>query len=131
MTGTDGNRRQLRFALSMNGGVSLAVWIGGAVAEIDAIRTGDPFWSELLTACGYQSNAQVDVMSGASAGGLNAVMMAQAIRTNTSFDEYLSLWRTSADIATTGEGLRGAARRPMTRAVFKGRLLPAATRTRP
>ena len=52
-----GSRRQLRLALSMNGGVSLAVWIGGSVSEIDRVRRGDPFWSELLTACGYEPTA--------------------------------------------------------------------------
>jgi hypothetical protein len=29
---------ELRLALGMRGGVSLAVWIGGAVAEIDRLR---------------------------------------------------------------------------------------------
>ena len=30
--------RSLRVALAMKGGVSLAVWIGGAVAELDILR---------------------------------------------------------------------------------------------
>src|SRR5918994_930485 len=30
--------RTLRIALAMRGGVSLAVWIGGAVAELDLLR---------------------------------------------------------------------------------------------
>src|SRR5690349_23538067 len=30
--------RNLRIALAMKGGVSLAVWIGGAVAELDILR---------------------------------------------------------------------------------------------
>ena len=78
-------RRQLRLALSMNGGVSLAVWIGGAVSEIDCLRRGDEFWGDLLEGCGFQREALVDVMTGASAGGLNAVLMAQAIRSQTPF----------------------------------------------
>ena len=32
----------LRLALAMRGGVSLAVWIGGAVAEIDVLRRAAP-----------------------------------------------------------------------------------------
>jgi predicted acylesterase/phospholipase RssA len=92
-------RRELRFALSMNGGVSLAVWIGGAVAEIDTVRRGDDFWGGLLVACGYERRALVDVMSGASAGGLNAVMMAEAIRRNVEFTKFLELWEESADIS--------------------------------
>jgi hypothetical protein len=32
--------RELRLALAMRGGVSLAVWIGGAIAELDLARRG-------------------------------------------------------------------------------------------
>ncbi len=94
----DAERRQLRFALSMNGGVSLCVWIGGAVAEIDEMRRGDGFWGDLLSAAGYQRAAQVDVMAGASAGGLNAVMLAAAIQANRPFDMFFPLWLDAADI---------------------------------
>ncbi len=92
-------RRQLRLALSMNGGVSLAVWIGGAVAEVDRIRRGeDHFWRDLLIGCGYFAEAQVDVMAGASAGGLNAVMMAAAIHANVPFAGFIGVWQEAADI---------------------------------
>ena len=90
--------RQLRLALSMNGGVSLAVWIGGAVSEIDCLRCGEGFWGELLEGCGFQREALVDVMTGASAGGLNAVLMAQSIRSATPFSKFLGLWQDHADI---------------------------------
>jgi hypothetical protein len=96
--------RQLRLALSMNGGVSLAVWIGGAVCEIDQLRRAfhvdspsDSFWRRLSAACGYDS-VQVDVLTGASAGGLNGVLMAEAIRTDTNFDTFRTLWEDAADI---------------------------------
>lgn len=84
--------RQLRLALAMRGGVSLAVWIGGAVAEIDLLRRAaareraglDPVgdaatvdrartYLRLLHAAGYD-DVTVDVLAGASAGGLNAVV---------------------------------------------------------
>ena len=94
----ESQRRQLRLALSMNGGVSLAVWIAGAVAEVDEMRRGIGFWGDLLAASGYRREAQVDVMSGASAGGLNAVMLAVAIQTNRPFDEFFPLWLEAADI---------------------------------
>jgi Protein of unknown function (DUF3376)/Patatin-like phospholipase len=111
--------RELRLALSMNGGVSLAVWIGGAVSEIDCVRRGEEFWGELLEACGFQRNALVDVMTGASAGGLNAVLMAQAIRSRTPFDKFLPLWQNHADIDSLLKGPRHATRYD-TRAVLKG-----------
>lgn len=83
---------KLRFAIAMRGGVSLAVWIGGAVAEIDRLRrakappaTGDqepvdkdPFAERLLEIAGF-STVEVDVLSGASAGGLNAAFASMAI----------------------------------------------------
>jgi hypothetical protein len=94
----DGRQRELRLALSMNGGVSLAVWIGGAVSEIDCMRRGEGFWGDLLESCGFSREALVDVLTGASAGGLNAVLMAQAIRSKTPFSEFLSLWQQNADI---------------------------------
>lgn len=83
---------ELRIALGMRGGVSLAVWIGGACREIDALRCArrsipqceatadDPgceFWSNVLTLSGL-SSVIVDVMAGASAGGLNGVIYAAA-----------------------------------------------------
>jgi predicted acylesterase/phospholipase RssA len=90
--------RHLRLALSMNGGVSLAVWIAGAVAEIDELRRGEGFWGDLLEQAGYRREAQVDVMSGASAGGLNAVMLATSIQANRPFEEFFPLWLNAADI---------------------------------
>ena len=104
--------RELRLALSMNGGVSLAVWIGGAVCEIDRLRTGDDagFWPTLLAACGYNEHASIDVLTGASAGGLNAVMLAQAIRKGRSFEVFRQLWIDRADIDQLIKGPRGATR---------------------
>ena len=72
------NSTTLRLALGLRGGVSLAVWIGGAVAELDAFRhargsTADDYYSRLL-AVGRYDSVEIDVMSGASAGGLNAVL---------------------------------------------------------
>jgi hypothetical protein len=34
-------KRELRLALGMRGGVSLAIWIGGACSEIDRVRRAD------------------------------------------------------------------------------------------
>jgi patatin-related protein len=71
----EGEGIELRLALAMRGGVSLAVWIGGACGEIDQLRRADEgsFWRRLRELAGYKSVA-VDVMAGASAGGLNAVI---------------------------------------------------------
>lgn len=106
-----GPRRELRVALSMNGGVSLAVWIGGAVCEVDRVRgagDADPFWTRVLEACGYLPAARIDVMTGASAGGLNAVLLARSIRHRVPFETFARLWRERADIDVLAKGPRNS-----------------------
>lgn len=92
---------ELRLALGMRGGVSLAVWIGGACAEIDALRRAadeqQGFWWEVLSASPY-SRVVVDVMAGASAGGLNGVLFATAIRHGFRMEELAPVWRQVAAI---------------------------------
>ncbi len=92
---------ELRLALGMRGGVSLAVWIGGACAEIDELRRAtdaqEGFWWELLQASPY-GRVTVDVMAGASAGGLNGVLFAAAIRHGFRMDQLLGVWRRVADV---------------------------------
>jgi patatin-related protein len=96
---------ELRLALGMRGGVSLAVWIGGACAEIDALRRAAPaarypgtggadakgFWRERLDDAGY-TGVEVDVMAGASAGGLNAVLFAAAQHYGFPFEQIRAVW---------------------------------------
>lgn len=96
---------ELRLALGMRGGVSLAVWIGGACAEIDALRRATPddgtFWGGVLSlSAARYSKVTVDVMAGASAGGLNGVVFAAAIRHGFRMDQLLEVWRKVADVDT-------------------------------
>mgnify|MGYP000247660336 CR=1 FL=1 len=111
--------RTLRVALAMRGGVSLAVWIGGTVAELDLLRRirlydvgdvtlaivpetpGRPLtepvrarlqaYAEMMDAAGYD-RVEFDLLAGASAGGLNAVVYAVAQRAGTGLDRLLSTW---------------------------------------
>lgn len=93
--------RELRLALGMRGGVSLAVWIGGACAEIDELRRAAPgdgsFWTKQLAGAGYHS-VNVDVMAGASAGGLNAVLFAAAQHYGFPFERIREIWLDKGDI---------------------------------
>ncbi|MFE2480432.1 DUF3376 domain-containing protein [Streptomyces sp. NPDC059389] len=74
---------ELRLALAMRGGVSLAVWMGGACCETAALRAAagsEPapeagLYAGLLDACGYE-DVDIDVLVGTSAGGLNGVLLA-------------------------------------------------------
>jgi len=87
----------------MRGGVSLSVWIGGTCSELDALRqaaprrrTGDDadataFWRPLLELTGYDDVA-IDIMAGASAGGLNAVIFAASQIYGFSIAELRRIW---------------------------------------
>jgi patatin-related protein len=84
------DREEIRFALAMNGGVSLAVWMGGVMHELDRLRRGEGLWGEILDLT--QSTARVDVIAGASAGGLNGAFLALAIACNTDLAGMRDLW---------------------------------------
>ncbi|MFC5790499.1 DUF3376 domain-containing protein [Agromyces tardus] len=111
--------RTLRVALAMRGGVSLAVWIGGVVSELDLLRRirlydvdgetlalvpvtpGSPpspatlarleTYARMLDAAGYD-RVEFDLLAGASAGGLNAVVYAVARRAGTGLERLLETW---------------------------------------
>jgi patatin-related protein len=94
----DGTRRQeLRIALVMNGGVSLAVWMGGVTLELDRVRRSDGAYAELLSLT--ESEARIDVIAGASAGGINGAVLALAIARECTVDDVRGLWMERGDIA--------------------------------
>jgi patatin-related protein len=85
--------QKVEIALVMNGGVSLAVWIGGVAAEVYRAVRGDGLYGDLLKA--LDTRVSVDVITGASAGGLNGAFFAAALSRNlsaTRFDELREVW---------------------------------------
>ena len=79
---------EIRFAFALNGGVSLAIWIGGVVDEVlRFVEAGkraangeqdstDPY----IALCReFGIVPKVDVLAGSSAGGLNAAFLGAAI----------------------------------------------------
>ncbi|MCI2417734.1 patatin-like protein [Saccharopolyspora sp. K220] len=100
------NEQELRLALAMRGGASMAVWIGGAVAEINRLREavaesgdspGNHPWAALAKLSGYDSVA-VDVLAGASAGGLNATLLSATLVYGMPFDRMRRTWVRLADM---------------------------------
>ncbi|MFI5054314.1 MAG: patatin-like phospholipase family protein, partial [Acidimicrobiia bacterium] len=96
----------LRLALALRGGVSLSVWIGGGVHEIERFRhdvilgdddTERSVLAAIARAVGYTS-VEVDVISGASAGGLNAVVLGAAMTNGKSLDMLRDVWLDDAAI---------------------------------
>jgi predicted acylesterase/phospholipase RssA len=96
------SEHEIRIALVLNGGVSLAVWMGGVTHELDLIRrasgTGDapaaqPYdeplaarWRELCRRKDDHRRVVVDVIAGTSAGGLNGSLLATAISHGSTLD---------------------------------------------
>jgi len=84
------DREEIRFALAMNGGVSLAVWMGGVTRELDRLRRQEGAYAEVLTL--LQSVVRIDVIAGASAGGLNGALLALAIASGSDTAGVRDLW---------------------------------------
>ena len=87
----DESTEELRLALVMNGGVSLAVWMGGVTNEIfRLVRERHPVYRDLLRLT--RSTARVDVISGTSAGGINGAALALALLYNGDFAQLREVW---------------------------------------
>jgi patatin-related protein len=103
-----------RLALVMNGGVSLAVWMGGVACEIDNVRrasNGMPppgeateeekavhaLWVKATQRA--RARVTVDVIAGTSAGGLNGVLLGTAIARGASLSGLKNLWVTSGQMS--------------------------------
>ncbi|KVT77137.1 hypothetical protein WT25_23645 [Burkholderia territorii] len=83
---------ELRLALVMNGGVSLAVWMGGVTNEIHRIVTrSHPVYAALLDMT--RTTARVDVISGTSAGGINGAALAIALAYGGRFAQLRDVWK--------------------------------------
>jgi patatin-related protein len=112
--------REIRFAVVMYGGVSLAVYMNGIAQELlNMVRAtapldGDPlngqFRWDASTLPGtervYRELAEtirarfvVDIISGTSAGGINGIFLAKAIVEDRSLDGLRKLWVSQGDIA--------------------------------
>lgn len=104
---------ELRLALCMRGGVSLAVWMGGACREIAALRSAlDDFptavnerdaaqravYRHILEIAKYE-NVTIDVIAGTSAGGLNGALLATHLVHGMRFDNGIrDIWLRLGDI---------------------------------
>ena len=108
--------KELRLALICYGGVSLAVYMHGITKEIWRLarasraqhdpltesEPGDDLYRVLLQDIeqefGLKLRVLVDVIAGASAGGINGIFLGQAIATGQSLEPLTDLWLTSADV---------------------------------
>jgi len=103
---------EIRLALVMNGGVSLAVWMGGVVHELDLLRRASRgeseegvkktdlpvfrFWRRLTAEAPDPRRVRVDIIAGTSAGGLNGMLLATAIARDAALPGLREVWQHSA-----------------------------------
>jgi predicted acylesterase/phospholipase RssA len=100
---------QTRYAVVLNGGVSLAIWMGGVTHELNRIRLASeavlnpdgsrrvsPAWLAILRAC--NRTAIIDILAGTSAGGLNGTLLATAVARGGDMPDMAELWSTVASI---------------------------------
>ena len=109
-------QKELRIALICYGGVSLAVYMHGVTKEVwklarasRAFCAAEPrpggvegVYHDLLERIGGQEGVRLrvltDIVAGASAGGINAVFLAQALHSGHSLEPLTELWLESADV---------------------------------
>lgn len=109
-------QKELRIALVCYGGVSLAVYMHGVTKELwhlarasRAFHGAEPHlpgsagvYQALLQSiqdhCEMRLRVLPDILSGASAGGINAVFLAQAIHSGASLEPLTDLWLDNADV---------------------------------
>ncbi|MEN7537181.1 patatin-like protein [Aurantiacibacter flavus] len=109
-------QKELRIALVCYGGVSLAVYMHGVTKELwklarasRAYHAHEPasgpverVWQRWLRQieeeCGLRLRVLPDILTGASAGGINAVFLAQAIHSGQSLEPLTELWLDNADV---------------------------------
>jgi predicted acylesterase/phospholipase RssA len=83
-TAADPAVQEVRIAMALNGGVSLAVWMGGCAVELDRARRANTAAGEVpraydaLCMC-FGRRLVIDILTGASAGGINGALLSAAM----------------------------------------------------
>jgi patatin-related protein len=110
------HEKELRLALICYGGVSLAVYMHGITREIWHLARASEAWHggreargatekiyrDLLQRAAAESGVSVrvlvDILAGASAGGINAIFLADAVASGSSLEPLTGLWLDGADV---------------------------------
>ncbi len=81
--------REVRLGLVLYGGVSLAIYMNGIANEFFNVVRGRGIYG-LIKAL-TDSDVVVDIVSGASAGGINGLFLAYALCNETEFGAFADL----------------------------------------
>lgn len=115
-TTVDPASQQIRVAVVLNGGVSLAVWMSGVAHELNrlvqgsrrrATGTGVPdAYADLLGVLGAE--ARIDVIAGTSAGGINGGFLALGLVQGADLTGLRNLWQQAGALDTLLRNPRAA-----------------------
>jgi patatin-related protein len=100
------SQQEIRIAVVLNGGVSLAIWMSGVVLELHHLALASqglerasaswPVYSETLKL--LDASARVDVVAGTSAGGLNGAFLALGQARRCDFALLRDVWVESGSL---------------------------------
>lgn len=107
-------RREVRLAVTMVGGTSLAVYECGVAQELFRMVHGTGLYGLLKRLT--HSDAYIDILSGTSAGGINAICLSAALTNGTDFSVLRDVWISLAGVDSL---LQDPLNRNV-RALFKG-----------
>ena len=97
--GSESLDRELRLAVVMTGGVSLAVWMGGVTSELYQAVWRRGVYGKLLELT--KSTMTVDIVTGSSAGGVNGAFLSLALARSAKpelFEELRDIWLESGSL---------------------------------
>ena len=95
-------QQEIRIAVALNGGVSLAIWMSGVTLELHHLAlasAGADRWStyrEVLDLLG--ATARIDVVAGTSAGGLNGAFLGLALTHGRDLGLLRDVWTTAGSL---------------------------------
>ncbi|WP_431047242.1 DUF3376 domain-containing protein [Streptomyces sp. P1-3] len=109
----DDSKQEVRLALVLNGGVSLAVWMAGVTHELDLLRRASrrkdggeglddrerkvfDIWRQVAVRA--SSRVVIDTVAGTSAGGLNGMLLATALGRRANLPKLRQVWEESASL---------------------------------
>lgn len=98
MNGKNSPEREIRIALVLYGGVSLAIYENGITRCFYDLYKERGIFSTVLKL--LDSRAVIDVIAGTSAGGINGLALAAAIESGTEFSPLSECWRRLGDLGT-------------------------------
>lgn len=100
--------QDIRLAVVLNGGVSLAIWISGVTHELNGLvqasrrrgttKSTNDAYADLLGV--LKANARIDVIAGTSAGGINGGFLSLGLVRGCDLSGLRTLWQEQGDLGT-------------------------------